>query len=822
MRLATVLRVLWSHWTYRPLQLFALLVGLSLATGLWTGVQAINTEARSSYKAASSTIVPNALDHLERSDGLPIALQTYVELQRAGWRTSPVLEGQVRAEDGRLVRVIGIDPVTMPEQMAELTTPGQPLQDDIASEPASNGLIAFLAPPHRIIISTDLAELQDERFKRAEWIESPNLPFNTLLADISFAERLLGQPGEISRLVLDPKQSRSRVQLSEIAPQLQRITNRSGADMARLTDSFHLNLSAFGMLAFAVGLFIVQGTINLAFEQRRTMCRTLRVTGTSMQVLTLALMLELLLIAVIAGGLGVVLGYFIAALLLPDVAATLRGLYGAQVSGDLDFHMGWWLAGLAIAVAGTFLAAFWSLTKLIRMPILAANRPRAWALMSSRSTWWRLIVSAGLMAIAGALLIWGTGLVSAFTIVGAFLLGSALLLPDAMVVSIRLFESLARRPVAQWFWADTRQQLPGLSLALMALLLALAANVGVSTMVGSFRLTFNGWLDQRLASELYVRAANDEQSVRLQNWLAKHPKVDAVLPIWSVDTRIGGEKGQVFGIADHATYRDHWPLLDKTASVWSDVAKGRAILVNEQFARRNRLNLGESVTIGEPATASSLSIAGIYSDYGNPHPQALIAVDLLTNLYPEVPRRRFAIRVAPQEASQLASQIGREFDLGGRALVDQASIKRRSVDVFERTFTVTQALNVLTLSVAGFAIFTSLLTQSAMRLPQLAPVWALGLTRRQLAGLELLRGILLAGLTMVLALPLGLGLAWLLLAVVNVEAFGWRLPMFVFARDWLMLGFYGLFATALAAAIPARRFSKTDPAELVKVFAHER
>ena len=153
---------------------------------------------------------------------------------------------------------------------------------------------------------------------------------------------------------------------------------------------------------------------------------------------------------------------------------------------------------------------------------------------------------------------------------------------------------------------------------------------------------------------------------------------------------------------------------------------------------------------------------------------------------------------------------------------DQALIKQRSVEVFERTFTVTQALNVLTLSVAGFAIFTSLLTQSAMRLPQLAPVWALGLTRKRLAGLELMRGILLAGITMILALPLGLVLAWLLLAVVNVEAFGWRLPMYLFARDWLVLGFYGLVATALAATIPARRFSKTAPADLVKVFAHER
>ena len=526
-----------------------------------------------------------------------------------------------------------------------------------------------------------------------------------------------------ARLVLAPKQNRTRVQLSDIAPQLQRVANTSGADMARLTDSFHLNLSAFGMLAFAVGLFIVQGTINLAFEQRRAMCRTLRVTGTSMRLLTMALLLELLLIAIASGALGVVLGYFIAALLLPDVAATLRGLYGAKVSGELDFHMGWWLAGLAMAVAGTFLAAFWSLAKLIRMPILAASRPRAWALMSARNTLLRLAVSAGLIAAAAALYLWGSGLVVTFAIVGTFLLGAALMLPDLMALAIRLFEGLAHRPVNQWFWADTRQQLPGLSLALMALLLVLAANIGVSTMVGSFRLTFNGWLDQRLAAELYVRAANEEQAVELQAWLRAHPAAMAVLPIWSVKTRIGGEGGELFGFADHATYRDNWPMLDQSETVWEDVARGMAVLINEQLARRKGLQVGDEVTIGE---RSGLPVAGIYSDYGNPHPQALINVDLLTKWYPEVPRRRFAIRVAPQEASELVRQIGQEFGLRGRALVDQASIKRRSVEVFERTFTVTQALNVLTLSVAGFAIFTSLLTQATMRLPQLAPVWDVG------------------------------------------------------------------------------------------------
>jgi putative ABC transport system permease protein len=73
-----------------------------------------------------------------------------------------------------------------------------------------------------------------------------------------------------------------------------------------------------------------------------------------------------------------------------------------------------------------------------------------------------------------------------------------------------------------------------------------------------------------------------------------------------------------------------------------------------------------------------------------------------------------------------------------------------------------------------------------------------------------------------LAVPLGLALAWVLLAYVNVEAFGWRLPMHLFPIDYLRLGAIALVASALAAAWPARRLARTPPAALLKVFAHER
>jgi putative ABC transport system permease protein len=108
-----------------------------------------------------------------------------------------------------------------------------------------------------------------------------------------------------------------------------------------------------------------------------------------------------------------------------------------------------------------------------------------------------------------------------------------------------------------------------------------------------------------------------------------------------------------------------------------------------------------------------------------------------------------------------------------------------------------------------------------MRLAQLAPVWALGITRARLARFEWARSLILAGLTFALALPVGLALAWMLLAVINVQAFGWRLPMQVFPIDAARLLGLALIAATLAAALPALRLARISPSRLLKVFAHE-
>lgn len=244
-------------------------------------------------------------------------------------------------------------------------------------------------------------------------------------------------------------------------------------------------------------------------------------------------------------------------------------------------------------------------------------------------------------------------------------------------------------------------------------------------------------------------------------------------------------------------------------------------MLSEQLARRLKVRVGDQLTLPTPQGPWTPRIVGIYADYGNPKGHVLVNVDHLLAHWPELTPYRFNLRIEPSAMPTLLAALQSRFDLDDSRIVDQARLKGWSTQVFERTFAATAALNGLTLAVAGVALFISLLTQSQSRLGQLAPLWALGVTRRQLMLLNLGQTWLLSLLTLVLAVPLGIALAWCLDAVINVQAFGWRLPLRVFPVQLVQLLALGMFATLLASAWPLYALYRTQPADLLRRFSQE-
>jgi putative ABC transport system permease protein len=814
-----VLAVLLSHWRRHPMQLTTLLIGLISATALWSGVQALNQQARLSYDRAAATFGGARTAALVGRDGKPFSQQLFIELRRAGWPVSPVLEGRVQI-GGRSFRLLGIEPVTLPAEVGNAPAIGRA------------DLQSFVTPPGQTLVAPEaLAELNLPEGATPPSSGGTSLPPlraqaqlvpGVLVVDIGIAQRLLNMPDQVSRLLIGKAKARRAPLETIVGDRLRLVEPNAESDLERLTDSFHLNLTAFGLLSFVVGLFIVNSAIGLAFEQRLPMLRTLRACGVSARMLNAVLLVELVSLALIAGIVGLVCGYLIAASLLPDVVASLRGLYGAQIPGQLTLKGEWWIAGLIISVVGALAAATASLAKAIRLPVLVAAQPYAWQQAQQRWLIFQSALALAVLVAAGCFLWFGDSLVSGFAVLAALLLGAALALPAILERVLSLGQRRARRPLAVWFWADSRQQLSGLSLALMALLLALAVNVGVGTMVESFSRTFISWLDGRLAADVYINASSDTQAAEIKAWLRERSEVEAILPGGRADSQMGGAPIEVLGLSDHATYRDRWPLLESTANAWIRLRPGDTGLISEQLARRLKLAIGDRVDVPAPEGNWTLEVVGIYADYGNPKGQIAVNMAALTRRFPGIPQTRMGLRVAPGQISTLISALQDKFGLDDRSVADQATMKAESTRVFNRTFAVTAALNAFTLGVAGVALLTSLLTLGNSRLPQLAPLWAIGLTRQRLAAIELLKTMSVALITTLLALPLGLGVAWCLIAVVNVKAFGWRLPFHVFPLQLLQLLGVAMVAALFAALIPVLKLARMQPASLVKIFADER
>lgn len=820
-RLGWVLHTILAHWRRHPLQAACLIVGLWLATALWTGVQALNTQARESYDRAAQLFGGGLQAVLVNPGGQPVDQAVFTTLRRQGWPVSPVLQGSVQialGDTSRRLQLTGVEPLSLPADgsLGQALDGGDRLVDFITS-PGTAWLASDTLEELQVADGTPLLLVDGTYLPPVH--ADPRLPPGMILVDIGVAQRLLGASGQLTELLVDADfASRTPALPDGIALAWEW---REEGDLQRLTDSFHLNLTALGLLAFVVGLFIVHAAAALAIEQRRGLLQTLRACGTSLPMLAVALLLELAVFALLGGSLGVMTGFGLATVLVGDLASSLRGLYGAQVAASLSLDARWWLAGMGMALLGTLAAGSGALLKALRLPLLGWSRPQAWREAQKRSLWRLSMFGLALWIMAALLMRHGDGLLAGFVLLAAVLLGSAWLLPLLLRSLLGLGQRLARAPVSQWFWADAQQQLSGLSLAFMALLLALATNIGVGSMTEGFRLTFTGWLDQRLAADIYLRPEDSEQARDIVDWLEKRPEVVGLLPGWQLQTLIEGWPVEISGIQDHELYRETWPLLEARPGAWEAVFRGEAVMLSEQLGYRLGVGTGDRLILTTPHGPWELEIAGRYADYGNPRGQVLLSADALHAHWPGLEMGSLGILVSHGELTATMDALQQRYGFASNRLVDQASLKAYSQQVFEQTFAATAALNTLTLGVAAVALLTSLLSLADTRLGQLAPLWAMGLRPIQLVGLSLAQMLLLGGVTWLLSVPLGNLLAWCLVAIVNVQAFGWRLPLHLFPLQWLQLGLMALLAVGLASIWPLKRILRAGAPALLRRFAHD-
>ncbi|MAX32715.1 MAG: ABC transporter permease, partial [Halomonadaceae bacterium] len=365
----TALVTLLSHYRRHPGQLAMLLVGLWVASALWSGVQAINASARDSYARAEALLSPS-LERLERRDGAPLSYADFTTLRRAGLAVSPLVEGTIELNDGQRLNVLGIEPLSLP-----VGGIGGASSEGVSENRSGGSPIGLLQPPGQTRLAPETLATLDaspgERLVGAGGERLPplvidaQLPPGTLMMDIARATDLLERGTRIDTLLLAPGTQAALPAAYRPIPAAQ------GLSPGQLTESFHLNLTAMGLLALVVGLLIVHAALGLALEQRLGLLRTLRALGVPGRTLVGLLAVELVLLG-LAGTLpGILAGLWLASVLLPDVAASLEALFSASVGASLSLPWHFWAGSLAITLGGLATAGLGMLWRTARLDILA-------------------------------------------------------------------------------------------------------------------------------------------------------------------------------------------------------------------------------------------------------------------------------------------------------------------------------------------------------------------------------------------------------------------------------------------------------------------
>lgn len=593
-------------------------------------------------------------------------------------------------------------------------------------------------------------------------------------------------------------------------------------DTARLSHAFEINLRAMSLLALLVGTFLIYNTMSFAVLQRRRLLADLRTLGATRRELLGEVLGEAALLGLVGGVAGLVLGLFAAEFLVQRVTRTLNDMYFVLTVTRFSVSPVALLRGLLLGIAASLLAALPAALEAASVrPSFAQRRS---GLETRARRWVPGLSLLGLVlgaAGTGLMNLPGSGLIIAIAGIFLLLAGYALLTPAALLLLARL---LARVPLT-----PVRLAVRGVSAALSrtgaataALAVAVATAVGIGLMVESFRHTVDDWLKQLLPADLYVMRPSEPGQPspplppELVEAAARLPGVAAhsLGRLISIESLVG--RIEVLAIQPNLPERPNFRF--KSAddlAVWRRFMAEDVLLVSEPFATRHALKAGDSLALATPEGERDFPIAGVFFDYRSDQGLALLRREVYARLWHDSSATSMGLYLAggasTEEVRRQLLDLAKEA--GALSIRSNREIRAASMEVFRRTFAVTEVLRLLAIGVAFIGILSALLALQLERTREFAILRALGLTPRQLAGLVLAQTGFLGFCAGLLALPLGLLLAWALVAVINLRSFGWSMELTVPAGLLGQAPVLALVAAVLGGVYPAFRAARMRTAE---------
>lgn len=819
----------------RPLQTSLMILGIALGVAVVIAIDLANSSARTAFNLSTETVVGRATHQiLGGPSGVPDAFYRRVRVDWGYRLSAPVVEGVVVALDldQQPLRLLGVDPLAEGPFRSYLSSAGGNLGSlaQLMAKPGTVAIGAGLADRYRLKIGDPLRVRLNDRIA-AVTIASILTPQDAanrraldglLLADISTAQELLGlaQPGSLSHidLILSPEEAAA---LAARLPTDLRLAPASeqSSTVAQLGAAFQLNLSALSLLALVVGMFLIYNTVMFSVVQRRSVFGTLRTLGVTGPQLFALIELETVVLAAIGASLGVGLGWLLGQGAVRLVTQTINDLYYVLSVRDAPLTLLTVVKGVGLGLGAGLLAALAPALEAARVePITVMRRSSLEDRVRGLLPW---IGGAGLaLGVAGglAVLALSRSLVSSFAGLFAIVIGLALAVPLATQMLMALAGPLLFRLTGVLGRMAARTVVKAISrtsVAIASLMVAVSVTIGVSVMIASFRSTVTNWLGLTLVADIYITAPSAGGARATATIAPDLPAIVSRLPgVDGVETVRGVVVDSQFGpvnLSAADTQRRRSAALYRFAQgdpqqVWQEMLQG-AIIVSEPFAYRHNLPpQGATVSLRTDRGPHTFPVVGIYYDYSSDQGTIMMPVEVYEQYWNDRAISGIAVYIAPAADVQHVSDALRT-NLRGTTLQVQVNreLRQQALNVFDRTFAITDALRVLAVVVAFIGVLSALMALQIERARELATLLALGLTTLQLWWLTLLETGLMGLAAGLLSLPTGFVLALVLIYVINLRSFGWTIQLTLDPLVFIQAVLVSITAALLASIYPMRR-----------------
>ena len=830
-------RASFSYLLRHPWQLALSLIGIAVGVAVIVAVDLANASARKAFLLSMDTITGEATHQVIGGPrGVSENVYTKLRVEHGVRSIAPVVEGMISV-DGTSLTLLGID-LFAEQDIRSFTRQVQ------SGEPAASGnqslFTGFLITPGVVTTSARTAEqlglamgdtfdvVADGRTRQAELLATiasgsgGSLDF-LLITDIATAQEWLGQAGWLSRIDVrvDDGDEATLDQLRAALPDGTQLLSAAGRtrSTAEMSKAFMTNLTAMSLLALLVGLFLIFNSVNFSVLQRRNLIGVLRALGLTRRQLLAMILVEAGILGAVAAVLGVILGIALGEQLLELVSRTINDLYFrvsvTSVSVEPFSLIKGLVAGIGVALVA---AAFPAIEATSYQPRLALTRSslerRARHVLPTVTLIGIVIMAAAVLLIVVS----GSNLVAGLAAVFLLILGFALCVPLCVSYSSALAAPLAERlggTTARMAVAGIASGLSRTGVAIVALAVAVAATIGVSVMVDSFRGSVSTWLDQTLQADVYtgaLRGTMDPDLIESISDLDGVEKISTRKRAWVEDAN-GRTQLRVFDIPPESYVGAE--LLDADpADAWPAWEARDAVFISEPYAYQNGIGAGDVISLPTDYGPREFAVAATFQSYDINASGIMMSRKTYARHYLDDTIDALGLYVADGiEADAIVAQV-ENLSTGRQRLYvrSNANLQQESLQIFDRTFVITDVLYWLTLGVAFIGILSAMLALQLERAREFATLRALGMTPTQVGVMITAQTGIIGLLSGLASLPLGVVMAYVLIKVINRRAFGWQIDMNIAPGILAMSVAFAVGAALLAGLYPAYRAGQSQPA----------